>query len=44
MNQWAIIWAEHDNFIAGLLATLELFIIPAVCGLFIGTLLCYFKK
>ena len=41
MNQWAIIWAEHDNFIAGLLATLELFIIAAVCGLLIGTLLCY---
>ena len=44
MNQWAIIWAEHDNFIAGLLATLELFIIAAVCGLFIGTLLCYFTE
>lgn len=44
MNQWAIIWAEHDNFIAGLLATLELFIITAVCGLFIGTLLCYFTE
>ena len=44
MNQWAIIWAEHDNFIAGLLATLELFIIAAVCGRFIGTLLCYFTE
>ncbi|WP_052283755.1 amino acid ABC transporter permease [Kluyvera genomosp. 1] len=44
MNQWAIIWAEHDNFIAGLLATLELFIIAAVCGLFIGTLLCYITE
>ena len=44
MNQWAIIWAEHANFIAGLLATLELFIIAAVCGLFIGTLLCYFTE
>ncbi|BBV67089.1 amino acid ABC transporter permease [Kluyvera ascorbata] len=44
MNQWAIIWAEHDNFIAGLLATLELFITAAVCGLLIGTLLCYFTE
>ncbi|BBQ84914.1 MULTISPECIES: amino acid ABC transporter permease [Enterobacteriaceae] len=44
MNQWAIIWAEHDNFIAGLLATLELFIIAAVVGLFIGTLLCYITE
>ena len=44
MNQWAIIWAEHDNFIAGLLATLELVSIAAVCGLFIGTLLCYFTE
>ncbi len=41
MNQWAIIWAEHDKFITGLLATLELFIIAAVCGLLIGTVLCY---
>ncbi|MGL5239424.1 amino acid ABC transporter permease [Kluyvera genomosp. 2] len=44
MNQWAIIWAEHDNFIGGLLATLELFIIAAVVGLFIGTLLCYITE
>ena len=44
MNQWAIIWAEHDNFIAGLLATLELFNTAAVCGLLIGTLLCYFTE
>ena len=41
MNQWAIIWVEHDKFITGLLATLELFIIAAVCGLLIGTVLCY---
>lgn len=41
MNQWAIIWAEHDKFITGLLATLELFINAAVCGLLIGTVLCY---
>lgn len=41
MNQWAIIWAEHDKFITGLLATLELFILAAVCGLLIGTVLCY---
>lgn len=44
MNQWAIIWAEHDNFIAGLLATLELFIIAAVCGLLIGIVLCYITE
>lgn len=41
MNQWTIIWAEHDKFITGLLATLELFILAAVCGLLIGTVLCY---
>lgn len=44
MNQWAIIWAEHDNFLAGLLATLELFIIAAVCGLLIGIVLCYITE
>lgn len=44
MNQWAIIWAEHDNFIAGLRATLELFIIAAVCGLLIGIVLCYITE
>ena len=25
MNQWAIIWSARDSFIAGLIATLELF-------------------
>ncbi|SFU14599.1 amino acid ABC transporter membrane protein 2, PAAT family [Kosakonia arachidis] len=41
MNQWGIIWAARESFFNGLLATLELFIIAAVFGLFIGIALCY---
>ena len=41
MNQWAIIWSARDSFIAGLIATLELFILAAVVGLAIGIVLCY---
>ncbi|QJT81849.1 amino acid ABC transporter permease [Kosakonia sp. MUSA4] len=41
MNQWGIIWAARESFFNGLLATLELFIIAAVVGLFIGITLCY---
>ena len=26
MNQWGVIWSVRDSFIAGLFATLELFI------------------
>jgi len=39
MNQWAIIWSARDSFIAGLIATLELFILAAVVGLAIGIVL-----
>jgi hypothetical protein len=33
MNQWAVIWSVRDSFIAGLFATLELFITAALAGL-----------
>lgn len=29
MNQWGVIWSVRDSFIAGLFATLELFITAA---------------
>lgn len=44
MNQWAIIWSARDSFIAGLIATLELFILAAVVGLAIGIVLCYLTE
>ena len=44
MNQWAVIWSVRESFIAGLLATLELFIIAALAGLFIGIALCYLSE
>ncbi|HAT1612345.1 TPA: amino acid ABC transporter permease [Raoultella planticola] len=44
MNQWAIIWSARDSFIAGLIATLELFIVAAVVGLAIGIVLCYLTE
>ena len=44
MNQWAIIWTARDSFIAGLIATLELFILAAVVGLAIGIVLCYLTE
>lgn len=44
MNQWAIIWSARDSFIAGLIATLELFILAAVVGLSIGIVLCYLTE
>ncbi|MBS1206827.1 MAG: transporter permease [Proteobacteria bacterium] len=44
MNQWGIIWAARESFFNGLLATLELFIIAAVVGLFIGITLCYIME
>jgi ABC-type amino acid transport system permease subunit len=43
MNQWAVIWSVRDSFIAGLLATLELFI-TAIAGLIIGVVLCYLSE
>ncbi len=30
MNQWGVIWSVRDSFIAGLFATLELFITAAL--------------
>ena len=39
MNQWAIIWSARDSFIAGLIATLELFILAAI-----GIVLCYLTE
>ncbi|AUU05119.1 TPA: amino acid ABC transporter permease [Raoultella planticola] len=44
MSQWAIIWSARDSFIAGLIATLELFIVAAVVGLAIGIVLCYLTE
>ncbi|HAT1577008.1 TPA: amino acid ABC transporter permease [Raoultella ornithinolytica] len=44
MNQWAIIWSARESFIAGLIATLELFILAAVVGLAIGIVLCYLTE
>ena len=44
MNQWAVIWSVRDSFIAGLLATLELFITAAIAGLIIGVALCYLTE
>lgn len=44
MNQWAIIWSARDSFIAGLIATLELFILAAAVGLAIGIVLCYLTE
>ena len=44
MNQWAGIWSVRDSFIAGLLATLELFITAAIAGLIIGVALCYLTE
>lgn len=44
MNQWAIIWSARDSFIAGLIVTLELFIVAAVVGLAIGIVLCYLTE
>ncbi|HHS9775649.1 TPA: amino acid ABC transporter permease [Raoultella ornithinolytica] len=44
MNQWTIIWSARDSFIAGLIATLELFILAAVVGLAIGIVLCYLTE
>lgn len=44
MNRWAIIWSARDSFIAGLIATLELFILAAVVGLAIGIVLCYLTE
>ncbi len=32
MNQWGVIWSVRDSFIAGLFATLELFITAAPGG------------
>ena len=36
MNQWGVIWSVRDSFIAGLFATLELFITAALAALIIG--------
>ena len=44
MNQWAVIWSVRDSFIAGLLATIELFITAAIAGLIIGVALCYLTE
>lgn len=44
MNQWAVIWSVRDSFIAGLLATLELFITAAVVGFIAGIVLCYLTE
>ena len=44
MNQWVVIWSVRDSFIAGLLATLELFITAAIAGLIIGIVLCYLTE
>ena len=33
MNQWGVIWSVRDSFIAGLFATLELFITAALAVL-----------
>ncbi|KMK20177.1 ABC transporter permease [Pluralibacter gergoviae] len=41
MNQWSVIWSARQNFIDGLLVTLELFIIAAAAGLLLGLLLSY---
>ncbi len=43
MNQWGVIWSVRDSFIAGLFATLELFI-TAARRLIIGIALCYFSE
>jgi polar amino acid transport system permease protein len=32
MNQWGVIWSVRDSFIAGLFATLELFITAALAA------------
>ena len=44
MNQWVVIWSVRDSFIAGLFATLELFITAALAALIIGIALCYFSE
>ncbi|HBV6572053.1 TPA: ABC transporter permease subunit, partial [Klebsiella pneumoniae] len=44
MNQWGVIWSVRDSFIAGLFATLELFITAALTALIIGIALCYFSE
>ncbi len=44
MNQWGVIWSVRDSFIAGLFATLELFITAATAALIIGIALCYFSE
>lgn len=44
MSQWSIVWSARESFFNGLLSTLELFIIAAVVGLFIGILLCYIME
>ncbi|MFU7880735.1 ABC transporter permease subunit, partial [Klebsiella pneumoniae] len=44
MNQWGVIWSVRDSFIAGLFATLELFITAALAALIIGIALCYFSE
>ncbi|CAK9883795.1 MAG: Glutamine transport system permease protein GlnP [Candidatus Erwinia impunctatus] len=44
MNQWTTIWSVRESFIAGLLTTLELFILAAVAGLLSGIVLCYLSE
>lgn len=44
MNQWGVIWSVRDCFIAGLFATLELFITAALAALIIGIALCYLSE
>lgn len=44
MNQWNIVWSARENFLNGLLATLELFLIAALVGLIIGVALCYIME
>lgn len=44
MNQWAVIWSVRDSFIVGLYATLEIFIITALAGLFVGIVLCFVSE
>ena len=44
MHQWGVIWTVRDRFIAGLFATLELFITAALAALIIGIALCYLSE
>ncbi|EIY5134296.1 ABC transporter permease subunit [Klebsiella quasipneumoniae] len=44
MNQWGVIWSVRDSLIAGLFATLELFITAALAALIIGIALCYLSE